>query len=79
MRGKGWPFGSGCAEPVRAKREAVRCADAAEEEEEEVEEEEAEGEELFDPAWGVVEVNLVASETDRGPVVLMAIVSEIWR
>lgn len=36
---------------------------------------EEEGEELFDSARGVVDVNRVASETDRGPVVLIAIVS----
>lgn len=36
---------------------------------------EASGVELFDSAWGVVEVNRVASETDRGPVVLIAIVT----
>lgn len=32
-----------------------------------------EGDELLDSAWGVVGVNRVASETDRGPVVLIAI------
>lgn len=56
---------------VREKRpeEAAAVCDVL------LDDEAREGEdELLDSAWGVVDVNRVASETDRGPVVLIAIV-----
>lgn len=57
------------AAPVREKRPAVAVCEVLDE---------GEGEELLDSAWGVVDVNRVASETDLGPVVLIAIVNLVW-
>jgi hypothetical protein len=70
--GDGRPVGGtrdaeAAAVPVREKRPDAPVWDVLDD---------ARGEEeLFDSAWGVVEVNRVASETDRGPEVLMVMVT----
>jgi hypothetical protein len=69
--GVGRPAGGGRdatagAVPDRAKRlDVAVCGEL----------EETVGEDILDSAWGVVDVNRVASETDRGPVVLIAILA----
>ena len=56
------------AVPVREKRPDIAVCDVLEG---------VRGAEPLDPAWGVVDVNRVASETDRGPVVPIAILNEL--